>query len=581
VGEATLVDVLRKWADRRPEQLAFGFASYSLGERAIERMYYGELDRRARGIAAALQGRVRRGDRALLMYLPGLEFVSAYFGCLYAGVIAVPVYPSDPLRIDVGLNRIEAIATNAGPSIGLSHSRCEPLLRLLRNRSAALGGLPWLDTDGDLDEQGWLDPGVGEEDLAFLQYTSGSTSAPKGVALRHGSLIANLVAIRSRGQHTDKKIGASWIPFYHDMGLIGGVLANVHGGSISYMMSPVDFLQRPIRWLELISDLQANVTGAPNFGYETCVRRIDSAECEGLDLRSLEIAGNGSEPVSAATLDRFTEKFSPYGFRAEAFRPCYGLAEATLMVAGGQVHAGVVVRRGPASRGPAAWDAEAAARRMVGCGFVADGHEIEIVDPVSRKRVLDGVEGEIWFRGPSVADGYWNQPEATAATFDAEFLDSGERGYLRTGDVGMVENGELFVTGRLKEILVIRGRKHSPIDLEETARDAHPMLGGGAGAAFCIDGGLGEVVAIVHECVGASGLDAVIREIRRRVTERHQIRLGAVVLIQVRTLPRTSSGKVRRSECRRMFLGGELNARAEWRDPGLERGRSEGVEIGA
>jgi amino acid adenylation domain-containing protein len=571
---ATLVDVLRWRALHQPDRRAYTFLLD--GEAAEVHVTYGELDRQARAIGArlqALQALGGHGERVLLLYPPGLQYAAAFFGCLYAGAAAVPVYPPRLNRADP---RFLSILSDARAPVVLTTSA------ILPNAQRLLGGaasLTWLATDGLNPEgaeaaDGWRDPGAGPETLAFLQYTSGSTSAPKGVRVTHGNLLHNERMIRRAFGVTEESVVVGWLPLYHDMGLIGTLLQPLYAGCPCVLMSPVDFLQKPLRWLAAMSRYGGTVSGGPNFAYDLCARRIGPAERAGLDLSRWAVAFNGAEPLRAETLDRFAEAFAPCGFRREAFFPCYGLAEATLFVSGGGLAEPPVVARFAAAelerhRAVEAGEAEDGARALVSSGRVPpapEGWDVAVVHPETRERVAPGEVGEIWLAGPSASRGYWNRPEATAVTFRAETAD-GEGPFLRTGDLGFLQGGELFVTGRSKDLIIIRGRNHYPQDVEATVERSHPALRPGCCAAFAVEAGGEERLVVVQELRReARGADPaeVIAAIRRAVAEEHEVQLQAAVLIRTATLPKTSSGKVRRQACRAAYLEGTLEAVAAW-----------------
>ena len=566
-----LVALLRLRAEERGEQVAYTFLAD--GEEEAERLTFAELDRRAREIGAALQrmgGASIEGRPVLLLYPPGLEFVAGFFGCLYAGAVAVPAYPPRSRR---SLPRLRSMAKDAEPAVALTTSELAPRLESLAAGVPELADLPALATDA-LEpglELGWRDPQAGPETLAFLQYTSGSTAAPKGVMVSHGNLLHNEEAIRRGFGQSEASVIVGWLPLYHDMGLIGNVLQPLYLGARCVLMSPVAFLQKPVRWLRAVSRYRATTSGGPSFSYDLVARKSRPEDLAGVDLSSWTVAFNGAEPVRAATLDRFAEAFAPYGFRRDAFYPCYGLAEATLFVTGGAPgEMPVVAGYDPMAleRGEAREAGGGEARRLVSSGRAQGGQDVRVVDPETRRPVADGGVGEIWVRGPSVTGGYWRRPEATAEDFGAELagVADGERGpYLRTGDLGFLSDGELFVTGRRKDLIILRGRNLYPQDLELTAERAHPALRPGCGAAFSVevpvDAGTGERLAIVHEVHrhDHDGDHAAIADaIRAAVAEEHDAPVDAVVLIRHGTMLKTSSGKIRRSACREAMLAGEL-----------------------
>ncbi|NLF09451.1 MAG: aminotransferase class I/II-fold pyridoxal phosphate-dependent enzyme [Pirellulaceae bacterium] len=582
-GPSNLVELLLHRARCQAKDVAFTYLVD--GETEEIHLTYEELDRRARAIGGWLQSHGLSGERALLLYPAGLEFIAAFFGCLYAGVIAVPVYPP---RRNRSLNRIQAIADDAEARVALTTESVLNRVMPLIDQTPHLKQLAWLATcNASEDSAGdWSMPDVHGETLAFLQYTSGSTGAPKGVTLSHANLVHNSALIAHSFEHTRSGTGVFWLPSYHDMGLIGGILQPLYVGRPNVLISPMSFLQKPFRWLSAITRYSGTTSGGPNFAYELCVRKITPEQRKTLDLSSWRVAFNGAEPVRAETLDAFAETFAPCGFRREAFYPCFGLAEATLIVSGGYVRRKPVVR---------SFDAEAlarnevvevepdsdGARRMVGCGNNLPDQQIAIVDPDSLTACPSGRTGEIWVQGPSVAQGYWHKPEATEALFHARLADTGEGPFLRTGDLGFLQDGELFVAGRLKDLLIIRGVNYYPQDIELTVQRSHPRLRPDSGAAFVVEKSGREQLVITQEIERHkhANFQEVFDAIRRAVAVEHELVPYAIQLLKAGSIHKTSSGKIQRHACRDGHLAATLNVVAEWWDDGegaaLE-GRQEG-----
>jgi 8-amino-7-oxononanoate synthase/acyl carrier protein len=547
------------------------------GENEQVAITYRELDRQARAIGAWLQSQGLTGERALLLYPAGLEFVAAFFGCLYAGVVAVPVYPP---RRNRSMNRIQAVADDALAKVALTTeavlSRVEPLI----DETPHLKELTWKATcqvpAGIEDE--WKSPDIHGDTIAFLQYTSGSTGTPKGVVLSHSNLIHNSALIAYVFEHTRSGLGVFWLPSYHDMGLIGGILQPLYVGRPNVLMSPMSFLQKPYRWLSAITRWGGSTSGGPNFAYELCVQKITPEERKTLDLSSWQVAFNGAEPVRAETIEAFCEAFEPCGFRREAFYPCYGLAEATLIVSGGYAKQPPVIRSFE-SRALAADQVvdgdpdDEEARPLVGCGQTMLDQKIVIADPETLAECSPEKIGEIWVKGPSIAQGYWQQPEATQTTFHAMLSDSGEGPFLRTGDLGFVRDGELFVTGRLKDLIIVHGVNHYPQDIELTVAESHPRLRPDCAAAFTVEAEGRQQLVIVQELERRkhTGLDGIYHAIRRAVSAEHELAVDAIVLIKAGSIPKTSSGKIQRHACRKAFLTGELDVVGEWRVATTER----------
>ncbi|MFP3938811.1 MAG: amino acid adenylation domain-containing protein [Thermoanaerobaculia bacterium] len=573
---STVPELLDRRAAEAPDRRLYTFLDR--GEEEGAHLTFGELDARARAVGAFLAARSLQGERALLVYPPGLDFIVAFFGCLYAGVVAVPAYPPASKR---NLPRLGSIARDCRPAVALTTSEELERYRRAVEHLPGLSGIEWHatdDSDGGV-ASGWEPPELEGDALAFLQYTSGSTAAPKGVMVSHANLLQNEETIRRAFGQSEGSVVAGWLPLYHDMGLIGNVLQPLYAGARCVLMSPVAFLQRPRRWLEMISRYRATTSGGPNFGYELCVRRIPPEDREDLDLSSWSVAFNGSEPVRAETLERFAEAFGPCGFRSDAFFPCYGLAEATLFVSGGDRMAAPVVEAfdaGELARDRAAPSGDeepppAGTRRLVGCGRAWPGHRVLIADPESGEPCPPGRVGEIWVSGPSVAQGYWDRPEETVRDFRARpggaGADGGPAAYLRTGDLGFLvgdgPEGELYVTGRLKDLIILRGRNLYPQDLERTAEAAHPALHPGGSAAVSVDAAGEERLVVVAELERRhrdAEPEEVFRAVRQALAEGHEARVHEVVLLPPGRIPKTSSGKIQRHACRNAYLDGSLRA---------------------
>ena len=567
---STLIELLRSRALNQPDNPAYTFLQD--GEAEEYNLTYAQLDRQARSIGAVLQSMQAASKRVLLLYPPGLDYIAAFFGCLYAGAIAVPAYPP---RLNQSLARLQSIVQDARASIALTTSAMLSRAESLFDHAQYLRTLRWVDTESiaeGLDHQ-WQEPDVSSNTLAFLQYTSGSTSAPKGVMVTHGNLLHNEQMIQAAFQQTSELIIVGWLPLYHDMGLIGNVLQPLYVGAPCVLMSPVAFLQRPFRWLQAISRYKATTSGGPNFAYDLCARKVSPEELATLDLSSWRVAFNGSEPIREETLDRFTATFGPCGFRREAFFPCYGLAEATLLVSGRASSAPPVVTR-VSARGIEKNHAveitfiDDDARSLVSSGGSLLDQQVLIVNPESFEPCFPGEVGEIWVSGPSVAKGYWNNPDETERAFNARLRDTGEGPFLRTGDLGFIKDDDIFVTGRLKDLIIIRGRNHYPQDIELTVERSHLSLRPGCGAAFSLDLDGEERLVLVQEIETRKRpeTDAVIEAIRQAVVENHEVEPHAVVLIRPSSIPKTSSGKIQRHECRARFITAGLSVVAEWRE---------------
>ncbi|HEX8889429.1 MAG TPA: amino acid adenylation domain-containing protein, partial [Pyrinomonadaceae bacterium] len=568
----TLVDLLRGRAQLQPERPAYTFLID--GEQEELSLTYGELDRQARAIAAWLQPLVSPGDRVLLLYPPGLEYIAAFFGCLYAGAVAVPAYPP---RRNRNLLRLQALVADAQASVALTTAPVLARISPLFSQNPYLEPLRWLTSDSITVgiERHWQEPAINSEALAFLQYTSGSTSTPKGVMLTHGNLLHNEQIIQHAFQQSEESIILGWLPLYHDMGLIGNVIQPLYVGAPCVLMSPTAFLQKPVRWLEAISRYRATTSGGPNFAYDLCARKITEEQRATLDLDSWTVAFNGSEPIRQETMERFADTFAPCGFRREAFSPCYGLAEATLIVTGRSDQSLLLVKTIDARAlennlvvEAAAGPSEAAeTKAMIGCGTVLMDQQLVIVEPESGRLCPPEQVGEVWIAGPSIAAGYWNRPEETERTFQARLAESGAGPFLRTGDLGFLQDGELYITGRLKDLIIIRGLNHYPQDIELTAERCSPALRPGYGAAFAVEVEGEEKLVLVQEVDHRrrANFSEVIEQIIEAVAEGHEIQVHAVSLIRAGSIPKTSSGKIQRHACRAAFLERSLEVLAEWR----------------
>jgi 8-amino-7-oxononanoate synthase len=562
--EATSVDGVLRWrASHRPDALAFRFLRDDADQSPA--FTFAELDQRARGIAGLLQDRLRPGEAALLVYPPGIDYIAALFGCLYAGVPAVPAYPP---RSTHHLARLEAVVADASTAIALTDRATLEMVEKVIDKRDVLRALRWVTTDTEvLDPAAWRARPIGPDDLALLQYTSGSTAKPKGVMVTHGSLLANVALIAEAMELVPEDVPLFWLPPYHDMGLVGAILTPLYAGLGSHLMSPASFLQKPARWLRAISRWKATISGSPNFAYELCAQRVTAAQEEDLDLSSLRLAFSGAETIHARTLDGFAARFSRVGFDPRAFLPCYGLAEATLFVSGARRGAGarrLLVDAGALERDRVEPASGPEGKPLISCGRPGSTVRIAVVHPATGRRSAPGETGEIWVAGPSLAKGYWRREEETRATFGASI--GGDGPYLRTGDLGFLHDGELFITGRSKEVMIIRGRNYYPHDVEPVAQAAHPSLRGGAAAAFAVEIEEEEGAVVVCELDRAYKGDPapVVEAIRQRLAEVFDWQLHAVVLVRTGGVPRTTSGKIQRRACRDLFLRGELPALHIW-----------------
>ncbi len=572
LSSGTLVDHFRAVFQERPDERTYRFLVDGEGE--PHTITNADLDHRVRAMAASLAERVPVGGRALIVSPPGLDYVASFLACLYAGVVAVPVYPPNPALLKRTLPRLLGVIADAKPAIVLAPASIASMAPELVERAPALGSLPWQVVD-EVDPSAadsWRRPAVNGDDTAFLQYTSGSTGSPKGVVLSHANLLHNLAGINQRFESNDPDShGVIWLPPYHDMGLIGGLLQPAYAGFPTTFMSPLAFLKRPVRWLRAISEHAGTISGGPNFAYELCIAKVSEQERDTLDLSSWRVAFTGAEPVRAETIDRFTRTFEACGFSRKAFYPCYGLAEGTLIVSGGARDSEPVLRtlQSEAYRADRAIEAtgDEHCRTVVGSGRAIPGQTIVIVDPDLLTRLPDGSIGEIWVCGPSIALGYWGRPKETEEALSARLPDTGEGPFLRTGDLGFLDDGELFVTGRIKDLIIVAGQNHYPQDIERSVEERQPVLRAGCAVAFEVDVDNGERLVIACEVSGNVAkldIDRVISLIRAGVAEDHGLQVHDVILVKHGKIPKTSSGKLQRQACRETFLGGRLEAVASW-----------------
>jgi acyl-CoA synthetase (AMP-forming)/AMP-acid ligase II len=574
---SSLVALLARRAESQPDERAYVF----LGDRGAEEatITFRQLHNAALALAARLAKITRPGDRAILVFPPGLEFLVAFFGCQIARVIAVPMMVP---RRQSARDSSAGIMANCEPAVALTSpafaARTDLHARFPSER------MQWLTVDlTDIEPLTNVEPGAAglpapdPQDIAFLQYTSGSTSEPKGVAVSHANLLANLEMIRLSLGNTKQSTYVNWVPLYHDMGLILNALEALYVGAMCVLMAPNGFMQRPLNWLRAIHHYRGEVGCSPNFGFDLCVSRYRADQMQGIDLSSWKVALNGAEPVHAETIKRFSETFASHGFDPGAVFPAYGMAEATLLIAGGQRGAGhvtqAVSRSGLQAHAVRAPLDEADIQTLVGCGRALLNERIAIVEPESSARLPAGQVGEVWVAGPNVAGSYWRNAEATKVGLNAAI--AGEEdgtNWLRTGDLGFLDDiGDLFITGRIKDLVILRGINHYPQDIEHTVQGLHPALRQNCGAAFSVpDERDEETLVIVQEVERTErhriDLDEMTGLIREGVTDEHELFARHIVLIRPGTLPKTTSGKIQRSLTRRLWLErrlDELTARAD------------------
>lgn len=576
----SLPELVRGRAIRHGQRTAVTFLG---DDDAQSHLTYRELDELANRIAARLQDIGSTGDRALLLFPPGLDFLAGFLGCSYAGWIPVPTSYPKPGR---AMPRLDAAAADCAPAAiltdaktdqGIDPKRLGPASRQLRRVV--------IDREKLFTDQSSQRVAPLESDVALLQYTSGSTSDPKGVIVSQANLMANLEAIRQKfeiawvaDEETSAPCAVFWLPAFHDMGLIGGMLEPIYFGGRTILMSPSRFLQRPLNWLKAISDFRATISGAPSFAYQLCADRILPGQESGLDLSHWSLAFCGSEPVVWRSLDQFARRFEPIGFLADAFYPCYGLAEATLFVTGGDrasrpetIH----VDQEALARGfvhPQGNRPSRTTRTLVSCGSALSPTQVVIVDPETCSSLPNDRVGEIWLSGESVARGYWGRDEESEQRFHAKLASQAANGsapgqdFLLTGDLGFIHEGQLFVAGRMKETIILRGRNHYPVDVEMTVLERLGSAGGRA-AAFAVQGPRSETLAVLVEIdrhLERDALPELVRSLRRSLIEQHEVDPGHLLLVRPATIPVTTSGKIRRSTCREMFMQGTISAIHRW-----------------
>jgi thioester reductase-like protein len=570
----TLVELLRYRSVHQPQRLAYSFLQD--GEIEAHSLTYQELDLQARALGACLQSLGALGQRILLLYPPGLELTVGFFGCLYAGGIAVTTYVPRP---DQPLPKLEAVAASCQAKLVLTTKSLLPYLENRFCESPELTNIQLIASDKiDLTlALKWEEPDLDSSTLALLQYTSGSTGNPKGVMLSHGNVLHNLAMLHEAFQITPETRFVSWMPLNHNSGLIGGALLPVYVNFPVFMMSPLDFLQKPSRWLMAMSRYKATMSFAPNFAYELACAKITSEERQNLDLSSWELAICGAEMVRAETVEKFARTFADCGFRPQAFNPCYGMAESVVFISGYANMKPPVVRDFKSAalqqnRVLVADKSDSNSQKIVGCGSTWLEQKILIVNPETLTPCPVGQVGEIWVSSPSVASGYWQQPEATKQTFQA-YLATGQGPFLRGGDLGFLLDNQLFVTGRLKDLIVIRGRNHYPQDIELTVEKSHPALRSSNGAAFSVDVDSEEKLVIAQEIEDSYleklDMDEIAQAICQSVSQQHELQVYAFLLLKSGTIPKTTSGKIQRQACRLGFLDGSLNIVGKWQQKSL------------
>ncbi|TAE59165.1 MAG: fatty acyl-AMP ligase [Nostocales cyanobacterium] len=569
---STLVELLRWRAVNQTDKLAYTFLVDGKKEGAT--LTYSELDHTARAIGALLQKHHAKGHRALLLYPQGLEVLAAFLGCLYAGVIAIPVPPPDAGRLKRALPRLRAIVKDANATFAFTNRSFLEILQGEDSEFPEFKDMTWIATE-DVDlkiAERWQDPQVSADSLAYLQYTSGSTSTPKGVMISHHNILHHCRYLQTACGYDAESVSITWMPYFHDYGLVEGMTVPLYNGHPCYIMSPLAFIKRPLRWLQAIERYRGTHSQAPNFAYELCVSRITDEQIAALDLSSWQAAGNAAEPINPRVLEEFYTKFAPAGFKWETFAPAYGLAEYTLLVSTSPKQTSPVlclvktseIEKNKIVEAPGWGDG---VRAIPGCGQLVCDTKVAIVDPDTLKRCQPDEVGEVWVSDPSVAGGYWQRPEESESTFRAYTADTQEGPFLRTGDLGFMLGGELFITGRIKDLIIIRGTNHYPQDIEWTVQQVHPCLRPDYGAAFSIEVDGDEKLVVVQEVKRNPEeyqAEEVITNIRQAIAEIHELQVYAVVLAKPGNILKTSSGKIQRRACKASFLANELEVLSDW-----------------
>ncbi|MEH1944216.1 MAG: fatty acyl-AMP ligase [Nostoc sp.] len=585
----SLIELLSDRAQKQPDNQVFTFLKD--GEIESGSLTYQALDRQARAIAASLQPITSVGDRVLLVYPfnASLEFIAALFGCFYAGAIAIPTRPPQNAEewADFGFRIQECQVDIALTSAALIDKLQNSWLGWLAE-SADLPPeskkLSWIATDRISLDSGlnWQKREIDRDAIAYFQYTSGSTGIPKAVVITHGNVLQQCSNYQQALPNLDYW-GVNWLPLTHDLGLVAGIMQTIFAGNSTVLMSPIAVFQNPSRWLKAISTYKATVSGGPNFAYDMCVQRIKPEQITDLDLSNWQVAGNGAEPVRPETLERFTEMFAPYGFRREVFYLSYGMAEATLVISGDAVNETSTVRfvdeqALQEKRVVMVAKGQAGSRAVASCGRAFPGNRVRIVNPQTLAPCPPDGVGEIWAQGLGLSSSYWQRPEETEQTFQGYLADSNDGPFLRTGDLGFIHDDQLFITGRLKDMMIFWGRNFYPQILEQTSEESHPALSANASAAFSVDVEGEERLVIAQEVdrhafrkLNSEQIAEIIGAIRQTILLEHLVEVYAIALLKPATLPKTSSGKVQRRRCRDRFLAGTLTVIEQWFCPVSER----------
>lgn len=562
---STIVEILQKRATLHPQRVAYVFLENS---EEVQSITYQELDLRAKSVAMELRLKLKKGERALLLYKPGLDYIIGFFGCLYAGIVAVPAYPPDPSRLGRMLPRLINVMDDCQPKVILTTSDISLQLKILGIRAPKLILKKWISTDKiqNISRDNYIQENLLSDDVSFLQYTSGSTGDPKGVMITHENLIHNSETISRAGKNAEGERLLTWLPLYHDMGLIGMVLQTIYSGLTTYLMSPFDFLKNPYNWLYSISKYKISASGGPNFGYHLCYSKITDAQKKNLDLSSWKLAYSGAEPVRAETMNRFFERFMDVGFSSQSFYPCYGLAESTVFVSGVQKQKGYTLQKiNLQSLKNGKVDSEKDEASIV--EYVSSGRSlmedtvIKIVNPETKKECAVGEVGEIWISSPSVAKGYWGKEALTREVFYNSLVEDNLK-YMRSGDLAFADAaGEIYVTGRMKDLIIVNGLNHYPSDIEETVLKASREVRAGCLAAISIKDHVSEKVLLVAELkkeLSNEQMQVLRSRLNQAVFTKHELALSDIIFIKTGSIPKTTSGKIQRNSTREAYLKNQL-----------------------
>ncbi|WP_078393736.1 fatty acyl-AMP ligase [Shouchella patagoniensis] len=569
----TLIDVLENKVETSPHYTIFQWLQN--GEKEGQTLSYKELEQNAKAIASVLQGMNLEGESALLLYPSGLDFISAFFGCLYGKVIAVPAYP--PKKNHHMERLIKIIKDSRARVILTTTSIKQKIVDTKAFENNNMINIVATETINDKEAYLWDKPRLCENDVAFLQYTSGSTSAPKGVIVTHKNLIHNINMIRETFDLNQNTNIASWLPFYHDMGLIGCILTSVYSNSKCYLMSPMDFIQEPRKWIDVLSKYKVHFSVAPNFAYDLCVKKIKDTGNKNWDLSAWKYAVSAAEPIKVDTIVSFYQKMKPFGLQKQSLRTGYGLAEATLLVSSSKI--GDCLYENVSREGLKNNEVKESGDniKIVNCGCTTEDQQVIIVNPDTLIKCNENQVGEIWVNGPSVAKGYWNNPQMTSETFEAKHRHDDKNTYLRTGDLGFIKGKSIYYSGRMKDIIIIHGQNFYPQDIESVVNRAHHALQDAVVSAFSITDKEGERLVIISEIhrkywpVSSLNLEFVIKKhrevinydeikskVRENIAREFDLSLYDFILVKTGTIPKTSSGKIQRNECRAQYESNDL-----------------------